>query len=79
MELASHGFCVFSLNHHDGSCEYTEGPMTLIDGKRVRKPIFYDTTKRPEDHVFRINGLKTRVKEFKALIDQISTPNFFSK
>ena len=34
IELASHGYIVFALNHNDGSCNYTEN----LDGD----PVYFD-------------------------------------
>ena len=71
MELASYGFVVFSLNYHDGSCEYTEGAFETVNGKRQRKQYWYDTTKELNALSYRAAGLKTRVISNRALIDEI--------
>jgi predicted dienelactone hydrolase len=68
-ELASHGYIVFILDHHDGSCAYTEdstGTKTWWFDKDA--PFFdYDDMNKK---------VKIREEEVKALIDEISVKTF---
>ena len=63
MELASHGYMVFLLDHHDGSCRYTESSTkTAIKFNESAPPICYDDM-HPR--------MKQREQEVKDLIDEL--------
>jgi predicted dienelactone hydrolase len=78
MEMASHGFVVFAMNFHDGSCDYTESSFETIEGRRARKQMWFDTKQEVNSLEYRAAGLKTRVASVRALIDEICDSNFFS-
>ena len=67
-ELASHGFIVFALDHHDGSCHYTE----TSDGKSVPFKVDIPYFNYEYEH----QAVVTRQQEVSALIDEISKDNF---
>lgn len=71
-ELASNGYMVFLMDHHDGSCSYTENPTGY-------KQWFFDV-KGPH---FEVNDIKKkldiRVDEVRTLIDVISREDFLQK
>jgi hypothetical protein len=79
MELASYGFLILSPNYQDGSCEYTEGPFEWQNGKRVRKQLYFDSRYENNHFEFRSAGLKIRVTELRALIDEVCKGTFFDK
>ena len=54
-ELASHGYIIFSIDHLDGSCNYTR------DG--ADKEFTFDDEPNLLDHKVRKDQLKTRVEE----------------
>ena len=71
MELASHGYMVFLLDHHDGSCRYTENADNS-------KQWWFDTTAE-----FKYSDMHPRVKkreqEVRELIDEFYQKNFVEK
>ena len=67
-ELASHGYIVFLMDHHDGSCCYTE--------KLNGEPVFFDASTPFSDYPDKHAKVKVREAECKLLIDYISSKNF---
>lgn len=67
-DFASHGYIVFVLDHRDESCSYVESR----DGKEA---IFYNNYHVLHDMEFRKPQIQIRIKETKALIDEISKDN----
>ena len=70
MELASHGYMVFLLDHHDGSCRYTENADNT-------KQWWFDTSSKDEKD-FHLK-VKKREQEVKELIDELFQTNFVKK
>ena len=68
MELASHGYVVFSFNHNDGSCGYTR--------TQNGRPRYFNYEHTMMDKEFRNQQLKTRQSEICDFIDEIYEPNF---
>ena len=66
--MASHGYMVFCINHHDGSCCYTEKE----DGTQIE--ITTNVTIDNKQHFLKC--LKIRKAEVKNLIDEICQNNF---
>jgi len=71
-EFASYGFLVISMNHNDGSCQFTTGRK--VDGERER--IRFDTSGVWTDYKLRHKQQLVRDREVIALIDEISSSNF---
>ena len=71
-EMASHGYIVFALDHHDGSCPYTENKQGTQSWKfDVDAPKFsYDDLN---------TKLNIRAQEVSYLIDDITTDVFCKK
>ena len=72
MEMASHGYIVFALDHHDGSCPYTEN---MAGDKNWT----YDVDGPFIDYNDVNRKINIRVQEMKSLIDDITTENFAKK
>jgi predicted dienelactone hydrolase len=70
-DLASFGYIVFAPDHMDLTCSYFEGQ----DGKGT----YYCNKRDSHDLQFRQSQLDQRVKEVRALIDEISQPSFLQK
>jgi len=69
-ELASHGYLVFIMDHHDGSCVYTmdEGKESFWEFDYSVKDFFdYETMNQK---------VKIREQEIKELINSIVKHNF---
>ena len=64
LELASHGYAVFAIQHNDQSCNYTE--------KKDGSPVYFDRSKRENDEVYRRAQIEIRESEILALIDEMS-------
>ena len=53
-EIASHGYIVFNIDMHDGSCRYTE--------KKDGTPVIFDFDKNPIfKHEDRVQAFETRI------------------
>jgi hypothetical protein len=70
-ELASNGYLVIVVDHHDGSCIYTE--------KKDGKPVWFDSSTPFCDYVSMNEKVKTRRDEGKMVIDFISEPKFLQE
>lgn len=67
------------MSFHDGSCEYTEGAFEEKNGKKIRKKFIFADEHETNDYDFRHAGIQIRVKEVRALIDEIYQPGFVEK
>lgn len=72
MELASYGFMVFLLDHHDGSCCYTESATGYQTWTFDNKAPYMNN----EDMNIKV---KIRTDEVITLIDCISNSDFLQK
>ena len=71
-ELASNGFIVFLIDHHDGTCCYSEN-------KAGDKQVFFDATVPFLNYDDMHAKVKVRENETKLLIDFISKPTFMKE
>ena len=62
-EYVSQGYIVFAIDHHDGSCNYTQ----LEDGTEK----YFNTSKDFYDHQFRRAGVQTREREVIDLLNEL--------
>ena len=67
-EMASHGFIVYLMDHHDGSCGYTE--------KKDGEAVHFDASTPIYNYEDMHAKVKVRENESKLLIDYISAKNF---
>jgi predicted dienelactone hydrolase len=66
--LASHGYLVFALDHHDGSCRYTE----LHNGT----PKQFNLAQKPLDIKYKKQQLEIRSNEICDFVDELQKPDF---
>lgn len=71
-ELASHGYIVFSPDHHDGSNHYTEDK----DGNPVRFDLSTTGMKGEPYYENMCQKVKIRENEVRELIDEISDASY---
>ena len=67
-DLASHGYIVFSLDHHDGSAYYSQ--------KEDGQELFWSLDQDLLDIDLRKKQLNIREREVKNLIDDLQNPDF---
>ena len=67
-DMASHGYIVFSIDHHDGSAHYSQ--------KEDGSQLFWDLDQPLKCEQFRMSQLKIREQEVKSLIDDMQRPEF---
>ncbi|TNV79108.1 hypothetical protein FGO68_gene4215 [Halteria grandinella] len=71
-DFASHGYIVFSLDHKDGTASFYKS-------KCGTKQAYYDNSKLLYDYEHRREQITIRVKEVRALIDEIFESDFLEK
>ena len=70
-DLASHGYCVFSIDHHDGSAHYSR--------KENGDEVYWDLKQGLTDFALRVKQLKIREDEVQDCLNEMFQPNFLQE